>query len=220
MNNILRIFGDTHGWHEWYKQQIMAANLVGIKTFHVGDFGIGFPRGEKWDNYWLKDSDNFAEMNSVIGGNHDNPLFTQNSPLFVPRYSFKNGIFSAHGAFSIDRGWRTEGINWWAKEELTPFEMDEAKELYIQSKPDIVITHDGPLEALRYMFPMQMMNPDIRPSRTQLFLQDLFEIHRPKYWFFGHWHHTMYIEDIEECNFQCIGERDWVDFDLDNMEIV
>lgn len=219
MDNILRIFGDTHGDHHWYKQQIMSANIQNIPTFHVGDFGIGFPRGERWDNYWLEDRDNLSQMNSVIAGNHDNPLWVKECPLFLPRYSFRDNIFSMHGAFSIDQDWRKPGISWWEAEELGWDEMKKARELYIESKPDIVITHDGPVDALTYMFPMQMMNPDIRPSRTQMFLQSIFEEHKPKYHFFGHWHHTLQCE-WEGCTFQCIGEKDWIDFDMDKMEIL
>jgi len=215
----LRIFGDTHGHHDWYKQHVVAANLEYIPTFHVGDFGIGFPHGERWDNYWLEDPDGFARMNGVIAGNHDNPLWVKECPLFLPRYSYLNGIFSMHGAASIDREWRKPGVSWWEREELSDSEMEEAKELYLASRPNVVITHDGPLQALRYMFPMQAMNSHIPPSRTQIFLDDLFEEHKPKFWFFGHWHHTMCIEDFEGCTFQCIGERDWVDFDFEKMEI-
>lgn len=218
MNDIIRIIGDTHGDYQWYKHATMAANLTDIRTFHVGDFGIGF-RNDRWDRYWMDDPDNLAEMNRAIGGNHDNPLYVRNCPLFVPRYHYDEKIFSMHGAASIDKHWRTENVNWWEKEELTWSEMNEARELYLDSKPDVVITHDGPVDALKCMFPYQMMNPDIRPSRTQMFLQSLFEEHKPKFWFFGHWHHTLQCE-WEECIFQCIGIKDWVDFDFNKMEIL
>jgi hypothetical protein len=158
-------------------------------------------------------------MNTAIAGNHDNPLYVQNCPLFTPRYHFDGKIFSMHGAFSIDQYRRTENVNWWEREELSWSEMNAARELYLDSKPEIVITHDGPVDALTYMFPYQMMNPDIRPSRTQMFLQSLFEEHMPKYWFFGHWHHTLQV-DWEGCIFQCIGIDDWVDFDMDKLEIL
>lgn len=218
MQNILRIMGDTHGDYAWYREHIVAANLQGIHTFHVGDFGIGFPYQKRWDDYWLNDPDNLSSMNKVIGGNHDNPLYAQNCPMFLNRYGEKDGLFWTHGAASIDKEWRKPGVSWWEREELTQYEMELCEGEYTRAKPDVMITHDGPKDALRCMFPFQMMNPDIPPSRTQTFLQYLFEIHRPKYWFFGHWHHTLRVE-FEGCIFQCIGVRDWVDFDMNSKEI-
>ena len=45
----------------------------------------------------------------------------------------------------------------------------------------------------------------------------IYKIHQPDYWFFGHWHHTTHLK-LGNTHFQCIGELDYIDFDLENLE--
>jgi hypothetical protein len=47
----------------------------------------------------------------------------------------------------------------------------------------------------------------------------MFKQHKPKYWFFGHWHKTKEF-DYQGCHFHCLGEMAYVDFDFDKLEIV
>jgi hypothetical protein len=55
-------------------------------------------------------------------------------------------------------------------------------------------------------------------TRTGEALQAMFDIHKPDYHFFGHWHVTKQM-DIQGTRFVCLGELDYVDVDLDNSEI-
>ena len=83
----IRIISDIHGDFDWYTQTITRANIDdGINTLQLGDFGIGFPRQEEWNNYWIEDTGDHAKMNKAFFGNHDNPLYTRNSPLFLDRF--------------------------------------------------------------------------------------------------------------------------------------
>lgn len=49
------------------------------------------------------------------------------------------------GAVSIDKEWRTEGISWWASEEITDLEVDTLIERAGSQGVDVLLTHDAPL---------------------------------------------------------------------------
>ena len=59
-----------------------------------------------------------------------------------------DNYFTMGGAYSHDKEWRTEGINWWAEEVPSQEERDEAiANLTAHNwKVDYVITHEAPTE--------------------------------------------------------------------------
>lgn len=214
--SLLRVIADIHGDYGWYIKTVQKANYKGIPTFQLGDFGIGFlgRREEEKDEKWLTDSLNLAPMNRFGPGNHDNPLYCRNSPLCVGYYNYfpNMDMFWAGGAYSIDKDWRTEGVNWWRGEEMSYSDMLEATDLYQRNLPSIMTSHDAPWEVVGNMFPHCLLDGG-DGSMTNKFLSNLLSIHRPKIWLFGHHHKTMTWED-QGTKFICVGEREYIDIDV------
>lgn len=210
----LRVIGDIHGDYEWYVKTVKKANYKGIYTFQLGDFGIGFGgKGNmEKDEKWLTDSLGFAPMNRFGPGNHDNPLHCRNSPLCVGYWKWLQNMnmFWAGGAYSIDREWRTEYINWWRDEEMSYSTMLEAQESYQQNLPGIMTSHDGPWSVVCEMYPHYVND---KGSMTGKFLDNLLAIHRPKIWLFGH-HHVNTTLEIDGTKFVCVGERQYLDIEI------
>jgi hypothetical protein len=117
-------------------------------------------------------------------------------------------------------GWhkRTEGVDWWSGEECTANQFDIFLDLYAAVKPRVMITHDCPSAVSHEMFFRTGLVKGIEyPNRTASALQRMWRLHQPEYWFFGHWHHTKHLK-LGNTHFQCIGELDYIDFDLETLE--
>ncbi len=69
----------------------------------------------------------------------------------------------------------------------------------------MVISHDFPSSAAERMFRMVH-----KPSRTSQALQRMFEIHRPKFWYGGHWHINKTIR-FKNCVFTCLGINEHIE---------
>ena len=125
-------------------------------------------------------------------GNHDNydaipphalgDYGTHTIPLKEGEFKF----FFIRGAFSIDQWRRVVGISWWENEELSWEQMYALIPIWEKEKPEIVMSHDCPAMLL----PSVGCSPrdGLRPSRTCNIMDNLFAIHRPKLWIFGHHH--------------------------------
>jgi DNA repair exonuclease SbcCD nuclease subunit len=77
---------------------------------------------------------------------------------------------------------RTPGVDYWPKEQLSIEAMDKALELYIKEKPDIVISHEGPRSIAKRLLRNAV------PTPTNLLLDEMNKVHKPRYWLFGHYH--------------------------------
>lgn len=183
----IRVIGDIHADYNFYQSVIKDCE----NSIQVGDFGIGFK----------KDDFKRSENHKFLRGNHDNPHLCKEHKLCIPDGTMHNGIFCVGGGWSIDRAWRTEGIDWWPEEELSITECNEVINRYEEEKPEIVISHEGPYEMIFRMFHDHKMLP---PSRTSEMLEAMFKIHQPKEWYFGHWHLDRQI-DYEGTMFRCLG---------------
>lgn len=204
-----RIIGDIHGKLGEYKQIIESADA----SIQVGDFGIGF-NGDCWH-----DEVNELHANNqhrFIRGNHDDPQMCVGMSGWIPDMTVEGDVMFLGGAWSIDGTYRQScGLHWWPEEELSPKELYRAVDLYEKIKPRIMITHDCPESIATKMFFDHGLTLSGRqyPTRTGSALQSMLEIHQPKQWYFGHYHHTIqHQEGIT--SFQCIGESDFVDVDL------
>lgn len=211
-----RLIGDIHG--KWYEYQLIT-QPINHNSIQVGDFGIGFGQGD----YWHDKVNDFhaSKQHRFIRGNHDNPSICKNDMVgYIQDGLIENNIMFVGGAWSIDKDYRTPGVSWWQDEELSIPQFNAIIDTYSVVKPDIMITHDCPSLAAYHMFVRSGKNLGPKAlylSRTGEALQAMFEIHQPKHWFFGHWHHTINMT-IDGTMFQCIGELDFIDFDLENME--
>lgn len=210
---VTRIIGDLHGKLYEYEQLIKDVDA----SIQLGDFGIGFSSG----NYW---HDKVNELHSsgkhkFIRGNHDNPTKCKDMIGYIPDAIVQNDVMYLGGAWSIDHAWRTEGVNWWADEELSEKDCKVALEVYDLVRPGVMITHDAPTNITYDMFVKQgnAFGNTMIKTRTGNLLQAMFDIHQPKYHFFGHWHTTKQAE-YYGTKFHCLGECDFVDFNMETKE--
>lgn len=192
---MISILGDVHGkykrLHEIIREKDRYPYIV-----QIGDLGFDF---STLDNV---DPDEFK----IVGGNHDNYDKIINIPHYLGDYGYTslNGVnfFFYRGAYSIDRQYRTIGIDWWAQEQLKVEDFLKARELYRDVKPDIVLTHDCPESIAPYVPPPGVQ---IYQNTTNWALQELFNIHQPKIWRFGH-HHRSWNMNVNGTNFRCLNE--------------
>ena len=191
----IAILGDVHGkykrLHEIVRKKDKYPYIV-----QIGDFGFDFSTLENVDPNKFK----------IIGGNHDNYDKIINIPHYLGDYGYTNlnniNFFSYRGAYSIDKQYRTIGIDWWEQEQVGIEQFMKARELYREIKPDIVLTHDCPDEISHYLLePHQRKYENL----TGWALQELFSIHQPKIWRFGHWH-VSWRKTIGNTDFRCLDE--------------
>lgn len=188
--------GDVHGKIESYEKLLVSIRKQDKEaiTFQVGDMGVGF-KGVNYpkvtpNDYW-------------IAGNHDDALVCEKCPGNLGDYGHKiineRKIFWVRGALSIDRAMRVEGETWWAYEELTYQQLNDAVSLYKEIKPDIVISHDCPrqLHAEHYRYK--------ESGRTVEALGVMLEAHSPTKWVYGHYH-VHYDNTIFGTRFICLAE--------------
>lgn len=201
------LIGDIHGLFSDYKQIIR--NYGAKKSLQLGDFGLGFPNGQK-----QVDMDEFDGTHLFIRGNHDNPFHCRRSSNYAGDFgtlegSFIDGMFEKlffiSGAWSIDEAWRTPGKDWWEDEQLSFEELNKAVELYGKEKPEIVCSHDCPTLVLHYIHSSRVI-----PTRTSQAMDVMFQERRPSYWFFAH-HHISWRMNIQGCTFVCLNEMECLD---------
>lgn len=218
--------GDCHGKTkqlEWMLR--FNPKFEGKCAFQLGDMGLGF-KGVTLKEFGpdRDDQDRFL----FIRGNHDNPALCQAHPNYAGEYGYipQESLFFCGGAWSIDRAWRTPMISWWPDEEQSPEALNAAYQMYVETKPRIVATHEAPSKAAILMLsgmlaPKSTENPtnvlkgeDYQyykeklgcvDTRTSQVLQQMFDAHKPEHWVFGHYHLDRDFE-IDGCQFHCISE--------------
>lgn len=196
------VIGDIHGKTDRYLR--LLSHFRGEPSVQLGDFGIGFPGDEPLPplpgNAWF------------IRGNHDNPEAARSHGNYLGDYGCKTidgiRIFYLSGAWSSDQWHRTEGVNWWRDEELRVAELEAAVDQFAKAKPEIVLTHDGPDEAVRSLLASRSAHKEIDRTATGNALNAMLEAHRPKKWIFGHWH-IRFRKQIGGTEFRCLPELGW-----------
>lgn len=210
----VRFIGDVHGKFKRYREIIRDIPA----SIQVGDMGVGFKalRGGEIVDLANPPFDAMSEGDHLfIRGNHDNPEVCKKHQFHIPDGTYlDNKIFCLGGAVSIDRQWRTEGLDWWPDEELSNEELDRLVHKYFSIKPDIVVTHDCP-ESIANQIMGAFNKVKIEDgSRTRQALEIMFHKHQPKLWVFGHWHHSLNFMS-GGTNFRCLGELEYEDYDVD-----
>lgn len=229
----LRVIGDCHGKYDKYLHLAKES----VYSLCVGDVGFEY-------SYFQRFLD--PEFGKFIGGNHDNYTtepchackgkdkdncsvcetrgytFSHLSRHFLKDYGVWEvpdfgSIFYTRGAWSIDQDWRVRNVSWWEDEELTYQQCVNAIGLYEKLKPDFVITHTVP-ESIIPAIPFNRMFGDkIYRNRTEQMLENMYQIHQPIRWIFGHWHvdWKKWIEHPttnKKTEFICLQELGHIDF--------
>lgn len=201
----LTFVGDPHGKIDHLVKIIKDCyySIPRSQVLCVGDLGFNSQINQLKEELCF-----YTEHFFSVVGNHDDIPNKDSWPYLGNFAHFPNeSIFTVRGAFSIDKIHRTEGIDWFANEELTYQEGLEAFDEYCKLKPRIVISHDCP-ESIRQTF-----FGIFEKSNTSNLLQAMFEEHQPELWVFGH-HHKHRDSEIFGTRFICLEELETFEIDL------
>lgn len=187
----MRYIGDVHAKFDEYVKLIDECDA----SIQVGDFGMGFAQPPL-----------LGTQHRFIRGNHDNPALCAKHQNWINDATYENDRFFVGGARSVDRSHRHIGIDWWPDEEIAYDRFGDIIQFYETVKPKIVVSHDCPMDIARHLFRATIHDR----SRTAVALQNMFEIHRPELWIFGHWH-TDRRMTILGTEFICLAELSHVD---------
>ena len=213
------ILGDTHG--DWSNLNDFINKKQPTNVIICGDFGY-WPNFAKHDLkkiknhntniYWCPGNHESWDALNKIGRIGKDPIEIHPRIFYCPIGSTKTlegkkYIFLG-GADSIDKDFRTLGVDYFDTETLTNGDITKIEEMYnnIYPEVDTVISHTCPTfisEEIKYR-----KNNSFDISRCLAKSEDptchaldyLFDKLKPKQWYFGHWH--FYIQLLaKECNF-------------------
>lgn len=204
----LRIVGDVHQDYDAYWAALGGAK----RSLQVGDMGFNYDfLNERLD----------PSLHKFVGGNHDNYSKNAEGEFYkLPRHALGNygrfkceafpDIFYVRGASSIDRARRTEGVDWWPEEENSYSTLQNAYDHYKTVKPNIVVTHTAPIDAIKEIPVNPRFGPVVHYDLTANALQCMWENHAPKLWVFGHWHYDIDVT-LHGTRFICLDELSYLD---------
>ena len=197
----LRIIGDVHAVRKYPQRAAEYVRIASRSQYSIqlGDLGYYYDFMTSLD----------PSRHFVIPGNHEN--YEQDSfgrfVHFTPHFKKDDfGVFTipglepyfyVRGERSIDMDFRKEGETWWPAEELTYESGQRAVELYKAIKPRYVITHGCPKSVIRHVSALTetVQGMPVAPSLTANLLDELFSIHQPRMWYFGHYHTSKYFTE-------------------------
>lgn len=222
--SIIRFLGDVHGKFQPYKTILKNSPHP---TIQIGDMGIGF---RKWPHGEPSANPPYDAMvaggHKFIRGNHDNPAVCKRHTQYIADGTIIDNMMFIGGALSIDKAYRVEGFSYWSDEELSTQELDQMIDIYIATKPEIMITHETPesiaelmvgtVDPRTKMFSPGKLDPRFA-SRTRQAFQSMFELYQPKLWIYGHWH-IPFDEAINGTRFICLPELATIDIDMEGWQ--
>jgi Icc-related predicted phosphoesterase len=196
----MRFIGDVHGRMKEYTTVTSGCD----SSVQVGDFGAGFvPLPILSVNH------------RFIRGNHDNPEICRQSPNWIADGTCEtinnNRLLFIGGAWSVDRRFRTEGVDWWPDEECSWQILDQCIDSAQSHKPNVIVTHDCPYSLLGDLFGPHATR--YMGNRTSQALDAVFDTHKPELWIFGH-HHVDIQKNISGTEFVCLGELSYIDIGI------
>ena len=228
----LTIIGDVHGKTGEYRHLL---NNIKGPSIQIGDMGLGF----KGVGLPPPGTTPQAARHRFFRGNHDSPEKCRQHPNYMGDWGFDSdwNLFWLAGAWSIDQQWRTEGVSWWRDEELNILELNQAQNLYIEKNPRFMLSHEAPTVAAMHMLSGLLIPSSHNDNattvahddkyryyksklgcantRTSQALQQMFAIHQPEEWVFGHYHvSTSFTVPGFKTKFTCVGELDTYELDV------
>lgn len=209
----VRLIGDVHGKFSRYRELIRDVPF----SIQVGDMGVGFrARHPSGDIRWSANPpyDAMSEGRHLfIRGNHDNPEVCARHDYWIADGAVVDGIYCLGGAASIDRAWRTEGLDWWPDEECSYADLQRMIDDYAAIRPEIVVTHECPESIASEILAAFNKTKIQDSSRTRQALERMFHLHQPREWYFGHWHQSLSIKSGRTL-FTCLNELEFCDVEL------
>ena len=215
---MLYITGDTHGRNDVLKLR----HNITLPTLNKEDFLIiAGDFGGVWDGKWQdRIVQNFYDEQPYttlfIDGNHENfdllnqypvenwnggkvHLITDKIIHLMRGQVFTiagKSIFTFGGGLSIDKIYRTCGINWWPQEEPSERECREAID-NLESHDfgiDYIVTHAAPESIVRNEI-NSSHNLLCLDCQTEKFLDKVLERTEYEHWFCGHYHFDLEISN-------------------------
>jgi len=200
--NPLLLLSDIHG--KTWQVDYLLSEFPDAKIIQLGDFGFN-------DDYAECLTMVNASRLKVLAGNHDDYTSLCEYPHNLGDFGlvpdeFLEGtavegkkIAFIRGAQSIDRHLRKAGISWWPNEQLTDDIISMFRSWWINTKPDILLSHCSTAQGLFEIIP----NP-IEISITEKVLTSAFADHTPKKHFHGHLHFAHQYE-VNGCICRSLG---------------
>lgn len=216
---MIYITGDVHGDIDFGKFVHLRANNVSLDDYLVilGDAGICWS-----PEFTRKIITMYRKLNITViflDGNHENFDMLESLPLVEYKgalmHQIDDHIFHVlrgeimeidgytmlciGGANSIDKHLRTEHISWWAQEDITDHDIDNAVWNLgrYKNKVDFVLTHcvDSPTVKEAFHFHTDHSSDQLN------FVDRVVDYNR---WFFGHYHFDVPAGKKKECVYQRI----------------
>lgn len=190
-NQKITVIGDVHGKIDSYLDICQRENEAGYDTICVGDVGF-----QKDHNILLEKLNH--QKNKVNFGNHDYWPRVAIAPYSLGRFSFNRGILTFAGAFSIDKQYRTPGLDWFPEEQTNFAEFGRFVTDFHYKPVHTVISHEAPQTVVRELW-------GYSSDMTREMLDVILKLYKPSRWFFGHHHQSRSIE-LSGCKFRCLAE--------------
>ena len=223
------VFGDLHGSFARFNQIINPMRKKISRIFQCGDFGY-WPkfhnttyitsdgRRKKYDNYGIKNKG--IEIYFCDGNHEDHESLSQlESNEIMPKvfymkrgstFTLEDGrvILFIGGAYSIDKRYRTPGIDWFDTETISQRDIENLPNVDI----DIVISHTCPKEFFKHVFEFEKQYDSSMEA-----LSYVLEKYKPKFWYFGHFH-KFKRGKVGGCTFTALAdiysaERCWIELE-------
>lgn len=193
------LLGDVHGVAGPIERAVAeSSERGGLPIYQVGDL-----RRRDQQNEQPNVPDDFR----WIRGNWDSPGAAKRDPRYLGDFGIDpaTGIFFLSGACTVIPGKTYQpGVNYWPdNEELSFEELRAAIEFYAAAKPEVVLTHTAPNSPKPIMLRERDMDRCFC-ERTSMALEEMFRIHQPRAWYFGHFHRD-WQDQIGRTEFACIG---------------
>lgn len=159
---MLRFIGDIHSAYYTLPHYLETLNPEDT-VIQLGDFGI-------WPG--VVNSDNFKRVTSqlthkvhFIEGNHEyfpllpikatEPIELYDNLIYVPRCVILevegHNVLCVGGACSVDRKYRTPGLDWFPEERVSGIEVKQAEDL-LGTRIDMMATHNPPYDVVAAIF--------------------------------------------------------------------
>jgi calcineurin-like phosphoesterase family protein len=187
----ITIIGDIHGRTKTYQKWLRDNLDPEHRSIQIGDMGLGF----SGVGLPAPGMPPLGDNHKFFRGSHDSPKKCREYKNYLGDYGYlaEDKIFWCAGALSIDRQYRIEGISWWADEELSYDDLGTAIDLYVESKPRFVLSHEAPAKVGAFLLydlagPYFAMKSGCQDSRTAQALEAMLSLHQPEKWIFGHYH--------------------------------
>ncbi|TXH43264.1 MAG: metallophosphoesterase [Desulfurellales bacterium] len=204
------LLGDTHGHAPALREACQVALDTGMDAiFQLGDYGYwpaaGWERqdflktaqrvGDQIPLYWLPGNheDWTAYLTLCEEGEKDSDGFIIDGTVRVapPTHSWvweNTRLGSLGGAYSVDRGVRTLGVDWFEEEVPEYEQVDE-----LPDKLDVLLTHEAPLNLARAMGwrPWPYKIDEELSNQSQNVIWVAMTKTRPEFLVHGHWHNQI-----------------------------